>query len=214
MPQYYVRENHEAIIPPDTFEAVQTIITAHKASKDHSYATSVFSGRIICGDCGGCFGSKIWHSNTKYRKAVWRCNHKFSGARKCATPTLTPDQIKKLFLHAANMVIDRREEFIAVYEDVLSRSLDTSALERELAELETEIKIAADMIESCIRENAHFAIDQDDYQMRQLRERDLLTEFREEDWMTMADHMVVYSKDDIRVIFKDGTEIKAGLSDV
>ena len=251
VPQYYVRENHEAIISPDTFEAVQTIITAHKASKDHSYATSVFSGRIICGDCGGCFGSKIWHSNTKYRKAVWRCNHKFSGARKCATPTLTPDQIKKLFLHAANMVIDRREEFIAVYEDVLSRSLDTSALERELAELETEIKIAADMIESCIRENAHFAIDQDDYQtrynqlaqrydsiksryahvtsqiqektsrrhciemhLRQLRERDLLTEFREEDWMTMADHMVVYSKDDIRVIFKDGTEIKAGLSDV
>ena len=107
------------------------------------------------------------------------------------------------------------------------------------------------MIESCIRENAHFAIDQDDYQtrynqlaqrydsiksryahvtsqiqektsrrhciemhLRQLRERDLLTEFREEDWMTMADHMVVYSKDDIRVIFKDGTEIKAGLSDV
>ena len=251
VPQYYVRENHEAIIPPDTFEAVQTIITAHKASKDHSYATSVFSGRIICGDCGGCFGSKIWHSNTKYRKAVWRCNHKFSGARKCATPTLTPDQIKKLFLHAANMVIDRREEFIAVYEDVLSRSLDTSALERELAELETEIKIAADMIESCIRENAHFAIDQDEYQtrynqlaqrydsiksryahvtsqiqektsrrhciemyLRQLRERDLLTEFREEDWMTMVDHMVVYSKDDIRVIFKDGTEIKAGLSDV
>ena len=50
--------------------------------------------------------------------------------------------------------------------------------------------------------------------LRQLRERDLLPEFREEDWMTMAAHRVVYSKDDIRVIFKDGTEIKAGLSDV
>ena len=50
--------------------------------------------------------------------------------------------------------------------------------------------------------------------LRQLRERDLLTEFREEDWMTMVDHMVVYSKDDIRVIFKDGSEIKAGLNDV
>ena len=49
--------------------------------------------------------------------------------------------------------------------------------------------------------------------LRQLRERDLLTEFREEDWMTMVDHMVVYSKDDIRVIFKDGSEIKAGLND-
>lgn len=149
------------------------------------------------------------------------------------------------------MVIDRREEFIAVYEDVLSRSLDTSDLERELAELEAEIKISADLIESCIRENAHVAIDQDDYRnrysqlaqrydaakgryahvtsqiqektscrhcvemyLRQLRERDLLTEFREEDWMTMIDHMIVYSKDDIRVIFKDSSEVKAGLNDV
>ena len=32
--------------------------------------------------------------------------------------------------------------------------------------------------------------------------------------MTMVDHMVVYSKDDIRVIFKDGSEVKAGLNDV
>ena len=32
--------------------------------------------------------------------------------------------------------------------------------------------------------------------------------------MTMVDHMVFYSKDNICVIFKDGSEIKAGLNDV
>ena len=31
--------------------------------------------------------------------------------------------------------------------------------------------------------------------------------FRDEDWLSMADHMSVYSKDDIRVTFKDGSEV-------
>lgn len=34
-------------------------------------------------------------------------------------------------------------------------------------------------------------------------------EFRETDWLTMVDYITVYNKDDIRVTFKDGTEIKA-----
>ncbi len=33
----------------------------------HSGAT-IFSGKIRCGCCGGWYGSKVWHSNDKYRK--------------------------------------------------------------------------------------------------------------------------------------------------
>lgn len=42
---------------------------------------------------------------------------------------------------------------------------------------------------------------------RELRKQQPLETFREEDWLSMVDHMTVYSKDDIRVTFKDGTEI-------
>ena len=41
-----------------------------------------------------------------------------------------------------------------------------------------------------------------------LRGREPLTEFRDTDWLAMVDYITVYSKDDIRVTFKDGTEIK------
>ena len=51
-------------------------------------------------------------------------------------------------------MIDQKEQFIAVYEQVLSKSLDTTALESELSELEAEINIAAELIEECIKENA------------------------------------------------------------
>ena len=139
-----------------------------------------------------------------------------------------------------------RDASIAIYDQVLSRSLDTTALESELSDLEAEINIAAELIEDCIKENAHVALDQDEYQKRydalvarfdeakarhtevtdliaermarkhqieaylkNLRSREPLTEFRETDWLAMVDYIAVHSKNDIRVTFKDGTEIKA-----
>lgn len=45
--------------------------------------------------------------------------------------------------------------------------------------------------------------------LQELRSREPLTEFRETNWLAMVDYITVHSKDDIRVTFKDGTEIKA-----
>ena len=45
--------------------------------------------------------------------------------------------------------------------------------------------------------------------LKNLRSWEPLTEFRETDWLAMADYITVHSKKDIRVTFKDGTEIKA-----
>ena len=35
----------------------------------------IFSGKIRCAECGSWFGSKVWHSNDKYRRVIWQCNH-------------------------------------------------------------------------------------------------------------------------------------------
>ena len=165
IPQYYVRDNHEAIIPPETFEMVQTLMATRKKGKNRLSSVSIFSSKIKCADCGSWYGPKVWHSNDAYRKVIRQCNHKFEG-QKCGTPTLTEDRIKELFLRAANKVVDQKEQFIAIYEQVLMKSLDTTALESELSELEAEINIAAELIEDCINENAHVALDQTEYQKR------------------------------------------------
>lgn len=165
IPQYYVKDNHEAIIDPETFEMVQTLMTTRTKGRNRKSSVSIFSSKVKCGDCGSWYGPKVWHSNDAYRKVIWQCNHKFDG-QKCATPTLTEDEIKELFLRATNQVIDQKEQFIAIYEQVLSRNLDTTALESELSDLEAEINIAAELIEECIKENAHVALDQDEYQKR------------------------------------------------
>lgn len=165
IPQYYVRDNHEAIIDRETFEMVQALMATQTKGNNRRSCVSVFSSRIMCADCGGWYGPKVWHSNDPYRKVIWQCNHKFDG-RKCTTPTLNEEQIKALFLKAANTVIGATERFIAIFERTLAPALATDELERELADLEAEINIAAELVEECIRENAHVALDQAEYQKR------------------------------------------------
>lgn len=162
IPQYYVRDNHEAIIDRETFEMVQALMATRTKGNNRRSCVSVFSSRIMCADCGGWYGPKVWHSNDPYRKVIWQCNHKFDG-RKCTTPTLNEEQIKALFLKAANTVIGATERFIAIFERTLAPALATDELERELADLEAEINIAAELVEECIRENAHVALDQAEY---------------------------------------------------
>ena len=77
LPQYYVRDAHEAIIDRDVFDAVQ--VEFARRSKQHqpnpqAPPTYPLTGLIKCGICGAPYGRKIAGSAPKYKKAVWICN--------------------------------------------------------------------------------------------------------------------------------------------
>ncbi|HEX2937879.1 MAG TPA: zinc ribbon domain-containing protein [Ruminiclostridium sp.] len=59
---------------------VKDEIKWRKASPGHHSGTGCFSGKIICGECGGVYGIKVWHSTSKYRRTIWQCNGKFKNA--------------------------------------------------------------------------------------------------------------------------------------
>lgn len=59
--QYYIEHSHEAIIDPREFELVQ-LEMARRDSIGRAYSgNSILFTRIICGDCGEFYGSKVWH---------------------------------------------------------------------------------------------------------------------------------------------------------
>jgi len=101
VPQYYVEGNHEAIIPPAVFDNVQVLMQSRGKDSSRNSCVSIFSGKIRCGDCGSWYGSKVWHSNDKYRRVIWQCNHKFDSGEKCTTPHLDEETIKQLFHNGA-----------------------------------------------------------------------------------------------------------------
>jgi hypothetical protein len=45
--------------------------------------------------------------------------------------------------------------------------------------------------------------------LEEIKQLDGVAEFRPALWYGLADYMTIYSKDDVRITFKDGTEIKA-----
>ena len=104
---------------------------ARGGGRNRSSGVNVLSGKIKCGDCGSWYGSKVWHSNDKYRRVIWQCNHKYDGGGKCSTPHLDEDTIKQLFIKALNILGEERALIIAGFEEIRDTAFSTDALEAE-----------------------------------------------------------------------------------
>ena len=166
VPQYYVENSHPAIIKPETFDLVQAEIARRARGKSRYSGVGIFSSRIKCAECGSWYGSKVWHSNDKYRRVIYQCNHKFDGEKKCSTPHLTEDEIKAAFAAAYNRFLAGRDEIIRNTETVIGQLSDSSGLETEREKLEQEMAVLAEMVQNCVAENARTAMDQGKYQER------------------------------------------------
>ena len=162
IPQYYVEGDHEAIIDPDVFDQVQIELEKRCPGRNRHSGVHDFSGKIKCGQCGGWYGSKVWHSTDKYRKVIWQCNHKYHG-KKCSTPHLTDDEIKVVFVRAANKALADKDTIIETFRLIRDTAFDTSELEKERDGLTEELNVVAGLIQDGIYQNAHVAQNQDDY---------------------------------------------------
>ena len=148
------------------YDLVQRELEHRRSSNGRHSGVHLFSGKIKCGQCGEWYGSKVWHSNSKYRRTIWQCNHKFDGDEKCTTPHLTEDEIKEMFVSAVNKLITQKDAIITALTASLDTAFDITDLKAEQAELESEMAVVSDLIEKCIYENAHVALDQAEYQKR------------------------------------------------
>lgn len=166
IPQYYVEDNHEAIIDPEVFEMVQREMAKRGKGKKYHSGVHTFSTKIKCGECGSWYGSKVWHSNSKYRKTIWQCNHKFDGDCRCQTPHLTDEEIQLHFLSAANKLLATKAAVIANGREMQALLFDTTELEAEQAQLLEETQVVSDMVQQAIQENARTALNQTEYQKR------------------------------------------------
>lgn len=145
-PQYYIENNHPAIIRPEVFEMVQEEIRRRQAAGGHAQCKTPFSGRVVCTDCGEFYGRKVWHAGSKYAKVHWHCNNKFQKRRYCSTPTLKEESIEICFVTAFNSLLARKTEIAENYALCLDAITDTStyqtrleAINRECGELSTLI---------------------------------------------------------------------------
>ncbi len=179
VPQYYVEGNHQAIIPRKEFEEVQRQMALRSLDKSRQSCTGIFSGKLKCGDCQSWYGSKVWHSTSKYRKIVWQCNHKFNSDQKCRTPHLEEETIRTLFIEAANQLLAEKKEIIENFYAITNVLFDTETAAEKMEKFLTELQGRANWI----------------------------TIFDEDLWRSLISYATVYPGKNVRFTFKDGTEI-------
>ena len=194
LPQYYIENNHEPIIDPKTFELAQTerLRRAVRTAQGSRYSgKNVFCGKIKCGDCGNFFSSRVWHSNTKYRRIVYQCSGKYKPLNTCFTGHLYEEDIEKLFVRVMRIVFEQR-----------SRILER--IENKLRDVPQNINDA----EYTVRTTTYESISE------HLKKMDKPVEKFDEDlWGAFIEYIMVYSNGNKEVFIKDGTSFILGYRD-
>ena len=114
-------------------------------------------------ECGGWFGTKVWHSTDKYKKIVYRCNHKYSDKKVCETPHLTEEEIKEIAVIAINKVLRNKKEIIETIENVILKIGDVSNLNKKKIKYEQELKVITELTEEHINKNETTLQNQKEY---------------------------------------------------
>ena len=166
VPQYFVEHSHPPIIAPEEFELVQAEIARRKAIGKVYSSSNIFSAKIVCACCGGFFGSKVWHSTSKYRRVIWQCNHKFQNGEKCDTPHLYEDDIKKKFIEVCNRIAPDKADFIASCREIIVLLSDCTALDKKIEEQYAHLNGLATAMQNFIKENAMHPQSEDFYKKK------------------------------------------------
>lgn len=168
VPQYYVENSHPAIISKSSFELVQDEIRRREQYGKQISGSGLFTGRIICGECGGLYGPKTWNSGSKYRSVIWLCNNRYRerGAVKCRTPHISKEIIKDTFIRTFAALWADKAQYIAEYEAELKSLDDNSWFDKQTAILTAECAEASALVDDCIAANAASSMNQSEYQKR------------------------------------------------
>ncbi len=157
LPSYHISDDHEAIVAPEKFRMVQEEMDRRKKAGGKAQSVSVFSGRIVCGDCGGFYGRKTWHSNTGNASWHWHCNNKFLKRKYCETPTLKEESLQETFVDVFNGLIKRKKEIEENYRVCLDAITDTTKYEQQMEKLNKDSTEVQDLIRSLLIEHGRSA---------------------------------------------------------
>ena len=97
--QYYVEDNHPAILSKEIFSAIQNEIYRRAKRNVGKVRSEVypFTGIIRCENCGAKYNRKISNCSNKYRRVFWNCSTFLNkGKSVCHTKQIPEEEIYKL----------------------------------------------------------------------------------------------------------------------
>ncbi|MBM6976587.1 recombinase family protein [Intestinimonas butyriciproducens] len=118
LPQYYIKDNHPAIIPRDIYQRVQEEMARRtskrkilqksgKTEQGKYSAKYALSERLVCGECGSPYKRCTWARNG-VKRIVWRCVSRLEFGKKYChnSPSMAEDKLHTAILTVLNRVIE------------------------------------------------------------------------------------------------------------
>ena len=106
MNMYLTKDAHPPIIPHEEAEAIRSIMeyrsrTLHM-NGEKCQSRYVFSGKIICGDCGNHFRRQKIYIGKPYEKIIWTCHRHVEDKDFCHMKAIREDVLHKAFIDMWN----------------------------------------------------------------------------------------------------------------
>lgn len=137
MPQYYVENDHEAIIPRSVYTQVQEELIRRanlhsgKNMKKRVYSSKyALSSIVFCSKCGEIYRRVVWYNRDK-SNVVWRCVTRIeNGPSACDSQAIKETELQDAVVKAINYAIGDKEEIFEILqsniESVLKEEQESS----------------------------------------------------------------------------------------
>ena len=183
VPQYYVENSHEAIIPREIYMQVQEEIVRRAHLQTGTGKRRVYSGKyalssiVFCEHCGDVFQRTHWNLPSG-KTIVWRCVsrlHKKTSGIDCPARTVTETDLHKVIVSAVNQTLCEKDAFLPALKAGVKRVISNS---NSGLVAEIDAKLEALQRELLKKANARQGFDSLADQIEELREekRQLLLE--------------------------------------
>lgn len=146
VPQYYVENSHEPIIPRELYMQVQeemlrrTNLHSGADRKKRVYSSKyALSSIVYCPKCGDIYRRIAWNNRGKH-SIVWRCCTRVEhGPSRCDAPTVGETELQEAVVKAINMALGGKDDMLVALEQNIASVLaleDEGSIESINAKLE------------------------------------------------------------------------------
>lgn len=143
VPQYYVENSHQGIIPKDLFIQVQEEMVRRanlKAGKKKRVYSSKYalSSLVFCPKCGDIYRRIAWNNRGKH-SIVWRCCSRVQGGpAACDAETILEEDLQMATVAAFNIIYSNRNSMMKVLRKNITEVIDSP--ENTLNEVEIKLE--------------------------------------------------------------------------
>jgi len=161
-----VCNTHEAIIDPNTWEKVQTLLTKNRRMPDLTKNNHVFKGYLKCADCGRAMAKSSHSTKAEGKKYYFSCGgYKRIGKHICSMHKISYDVLQGIVLSDIKQLVLSMESQLEklIKQQKPNESALQKVQEQELQKLKAELEKVAKLKKECYEDYKEELISKDEY---------------------------------------------------